>query len=80
MNFFTTIFKAPIKVYSLIISPLLGANCRFHPTCSSYALEALEKHGPIYGSWLGLKRIIKCNPFGSHGFDPVPPIKNKADL
>jgi hypothetical protein len=80
MNIITNILRIPIKAYRLILSPLLGANCRFEPSCSSYALEALEKHGPLYGSWLIAIRIIKCNPWGGHGFDPVPTVKNKNIL
>ena len=70
----------PIKAYRLILSPLLGTNCRFEPSCSSYAVEALEKHGPLYGTWLTTKRIIKCNPWGSHGFDPVPKKKKEKSF
>ncbi len=69
------LLKVPIKVYQLFLSPLLQSNCRFEPTCSAYALKALETHGPIHGSWLSLKRILKCNPLGGKGLDPVPPKK-----
>ncbi len=62
-----------IKIYQLILSPLLGSNCRFHPTCSAYAAEAIEKHGVIKGGYLSLRRIVKCHPFHDGGFDPVPP-------
>ena len=62
-----------VKGYRLVISPLLGSNCRFQPTCSSYALEALEKHGAIRGGWLAAKRIAKCHPWGGSGIDNVPP-------
>ncbi len=62
-----------VKGYRLVISPLIGSNCRFHPTCSSYALEALDKHGAIRGGWLALKRITKCHPWGGSGIDNVPP-------
>lgn len=61
-----------IKVYQKFISPLLGSQCRFTPTCSHYAKEALEKHGPLKGLWLAVRRIAKCNPWGGHGYDPVP--------
>ena len=77
MKIITTLLTIPIKAYRLILSPLLGPNCRFEPSCSSYALEALEKYGPLYGAWLIAKRIIKCNPWGGQGFDPVPIEKNK---
>lgn len=61
-----------IKFYQAAISPLLGPKCRFTPTCSHYGVEALKKHGPIKGLWLTLKRLSKCHPWGSSGFDPVP--------
>ena len=66
-------FIAIIKIYQWTISPILGANkCRFTPTCSNYALEALKKYGVIKGTWLAIKRISRCHPFGGHGYDPVP--------
>ena len=61
-----------IRVYQLIISPLLGSNCRFMPTCSEYAMESLRSHGLIKGSFLTIKRIGKCHPWGGHGYDPIP--------
>ena len=61
-----------IKVYRLGISPVLGPNCRFTPTCSAYALEAIKKYGPGKGLLLSIKRILKCNPFHEGGYDPVP--------
>ena len=67
-----TILIAIIRFYQLAISPLLGSNCRFYPTCSHYAREALEKHGALRGSWLALKRIGRCNPWHAGGVDPVP--------
>ena len=66
------IVSIPIRFYRLVISPLIGSNCRYHPTCSSYTLEALEKHGAIKGGRLAIKRILKCHPFGSSGIDNVP--------
>lgn len=65
-------FIALIKLYQWIISPILGPKCRFTPTCSNYALEALKKYGVIKGTWLTVKRISRCHPFGGHGYDPVP--------
>jgi uncharacterized protein len=66
-------FVLLIKFYQLAISPLLGASkCRYTPTCSTYAIEALKKYGPIKGVWLAAKRIISCNPWGGQGYDPVP--------
>jgi len=61
-----------IRVYQLSISPFLGANCRYSPTCSQYSLEAIEKYGPFKGTWLAIKRISSCHPWGGHGHDPVP--------
>ncbi|MBR5885973.1 MAG: membrane protein insertion efficiency factor YidD [Alistipes sp.] len=61
-----------VRFYQLCISPLKPATCRFTPTCSSYALQALQKYGPIKGSWLALKRILRCHPWGGSGYDPVP--------
>lgn len=65
-------FITLIKTYQITISPFLGNNCRFHPTCSSYMIEAITKHGTVEGIKLGMKRISKCHPFGNKGFDPVP--------
>ncbi|MEM7103552.1 MAG: membrane protein insertion efficiency factor YidD [Bacteroidota bacterium] len=61
-----------IRFYKAVISPILPASCRYTPTCSTYALEAIKKHGPIKGGWLAAKRIVSCNPWGGHGHDPVP--------
>lgn len=61
-----------VKIYKWIISPLFPNACRFYPTCSEYTIEALHKHGIIIGLWLGLKRILRCNPFNKGGYDPVP--------
>jgi len=66
------IASIPIRFYRLVISPLIGSNCRYHPTCSSYALEALEKHGALKGGQLAIKRIFKCHPLGGSGIDNVP--------
>ena len=66
------VFIKIIKIYQKTISPLLGQNCRYHPTCSQYAIEALTLHGVFYGSFLAIKRIIKCNPWGGSGIDSVP--------
>lgn len=63
---------ALIKVYQLIISPWMGPSCRYTPTCSQYGIEALKKYGPLKGGWLTVKRILRCNPWGGHGHDPVP--------
>lgn len=69
---FTSLLIIPIKIYQIIISPLLGPSCRFTPTCSQYAVEAIQKYGPFKGSWLSFKRILKCHPWGGSGYDPVP--------
>ena len=66
-----------VRLYRLAISPWLGANCRFDPTCSSYAIEALQTHGLFKGAWLAAKRIGRCHPWGGSGYDPVP--KNSRD-
>ena len=69
---FSLLLIIPIKIYQTIISPLLGPSCRFTPTCSQYAVEAIQKYGPFKGSWLSFKRILKCHPWGGSGYDPVP--------
>lgn len=61
-----------VKFYQHFISPLTPATCRFTPTCSHYTLEAIQKHGAFKGTWLGLKRISRCHPWGGSGYDPVP--------
>lgn len=65
-------FVGLVRLYQLTISPWLGSNCRFHPTCSQYMLESLRTHGLIKGLYLGTKRILRCHPWGGSGFDPVP--------
>ncbi len=77
---FEKIFILFIKFYQLSISPLLGSNCRYNPTCSQYTIDAIKTWGPIKGTWLGAKRISKCHPFGGHGYDPVPEKKEKKDV
>ena len=72
IKFLNFIFIIPIKLYQILLSPLLGQSCRYHPTCSQYAVEAIEKYGPIKGIWLGIKRIARCHPWGGSGHDPVP--------
>lgn len=73
MNIISKILIAPIRFYQLYISPLTPPACRFKPTCSQYAIEALRTHGPIKGLILATWRILRCNPWGGHGYDPVPP-------
>ena len=62
----------PVRAYRLLLSPWIGHSCRYQPTCSAYALEALERHGAIRGGWLALRRIGRCHPWGGSGYDPVP--------
>jgi uncharacterized protein len=61
-----------VRGYQVVLSPLLPAACRYYPSCSAYAIEALERHGAMRGSWLAIRRIGRCNPFRPGGFDPVP--------
>jgi uncharacterized protein len=61
-----------IRFYQKIISPLLGSNCRYYPTCSHYMVEAIEKYGVARGGWMGLQRIMRCHPWHKGGYDPVP--------
>ena len=68
-----SLLLALIDAYRLLLSPFFGARCRFYPTCSSYAREAIEVHGSLRGSWLAAKRILKCHPWHPGGVDPVPP-------
>lgn len=72
MSFFAFLLSLPIRLYRLVLSPLLPRACRFYPSCSAYALTALEKHGAIYGSALTVRRICRCHPFNDGGLDPVP--------
>jgi putative membrane protein insertion efficiency factor len=65
-------FIALVRFYQLAISPLLPGACRYSPSCSEYGIQALRKHGVMYGGWLTLKRFLSCNPWGGHGHDPVP--------
>lgn len=67
----------PVRAYRLIFSPWVGFHCRYHPTCSQYALEALERHGAVRGTWLMLRRIARCHPWGRSGHDPVPERKER---
>jgi putative membrane protein insertion efficiency factor len=61
-----------IRLYQVLLSPLLGSNCRFHPTCSAYGVEAFRKWGALRGGWLTARRIARCHPWGGQGYDPVP--------
>ena len=66
------LLRVLVRGYQLILSPLVPACCRYQPTCSAFALEALAKHGALKGSWLTLRRIARCHPLGGEGYDPVP--------
>ena len=69
---FTTLLILPIRFYRAAISPMFPPACRYVPTCSQYAIEAITKYGPVKGLWLAVKRILRCHPWGGSGFDPVP--------
>ena len=66
-----------IRLYQKYVSPYTGRHCRYYPSCSDYAIEAIRIHGPLKGGWLAAKRILRCNPFGGYGFDPVPQKEEK---
>lgn len=66
-----------IRFYQLAVSPWTPAACRYTPTCSSYAREAIETHGAMRGGWLALRRLARCHPWGGHGYDPVPPVEHE---
>lgn len=67
-----TVLIALLRFYRYAISPMLGRNCRFHPTCSEYAIEAIQRHGALRGGWLAARRVGRCHPFNPGGYDPVP--------
>ncbi|WP_141400617.1 membrane protein insertion efficiency factor YidD [Magnetospirillum sp. 15-1] len=72
-NLASLLMRGLIRLYQLLLSPVLPASCRFTPSCSAYAMQAIEEHGPVGGSWLGVKRICRCHPWNDGGYDPVPP-------
>lgn len=72
------LFIGAIRLYQLFLSPLLGANCRFTPSCSAFGVEAIRLHGPWRGGWLTLRRIARCRPGGGWGYDPVPPSQSRS--
>ena len=71
------LLAAPVHLYRLCVSPLLPPTCRHLPTCSEYALTALQRHGARRGGWMALRRLARCHPWGGSGFDPVPPARSK---
>ena len=71
MNSLKTFFISLIKFYKIFLSPFLGANCRYVPTCSDYAIQAIEQKGIIKGIYISFKRVLRCHPFGKSGYDPV---------
>ena len=71
-NLLAKILIGMIRLYQVTLSPFIGRACRYTPTCSNYGIEAIRKHGPFKGSWLTLKRVLSCNPWGGSGYDPVP--------
>lgn len=73
MNPLTLLLRTLIRLYQWVLAPVLGANCRYEPSCSAYAYEAIGVHGPVVGSWLALRRLLRCHPWGGWGYDPVPP-------
>ena len=72
MRWLSSLLIFPIRLYQRYISPLTPPSCRYTPTCSQYAIEAIRKHGPLKGLYLGISRILRCHPWGGHGYDPVP--------
>jgi uncharacterized protein len=69
------ILRLLIRAYQLLVAPVLGNNCRYWPSCSHYAAEAIEAHGAARGGWLALRRVARCHPWGGSGVDPVPPVR-----
>lgn len=77
MNLYERCVRGALRAYKWTLSPLIGRQCRFLPTCSEYAADALIRHGPWRGSWLATRRLCRCHPWGGSGYDPVPP-RDKA--
>ncbi|MDG1457176.1 MAG: membrane protein insertion efficiency factor YidD [Pseudoprimorskyibacter sp.] len=77
---FVWLLILPIRAYRLFLSPWLGHSCRFQPSCSAYAIEALQIHGPVRGLWLTVRRITRCHPWGASGFDPVPLVTKRKTM
>lgn len=78
-NPLTLLLIGLVRTYQYVVSPMIGPRCRYWPTCSAYAVEALQLHGPLRGGWLALRRFLRCHPWGGHGVDPVPGKAAEAD-
>jgi len=74
------LFELLIRLYQVTLSPFIGRSCRFYPTCSNYALEAIHTHGALRGGWLALRRLSKCHPFHPGGYDPPPPREHRPHI
>lgn len=74
----SALLRGAIRAYQLLISPLLLPSCRYLPSCSDYAAEAIARHGPFFGSWLALRRLLRCHPWGGSGYDPVPALRHPS--
>ena len=79
-KFFNIILIGLVKVYQIALSPILGSNCRYHPTCSHYMIDAIKEWGPLKGTWLGLRRLSTCHPWGGHGLQEVPKNPKKQPI
>ncbi len=80
MRIINRALSGAIRLYQLAVSPYLAMSCRYHPTCSCYAREAIMKHGAIAGGWMGLRRIARCHPWSGAGYDPVPKKRHDRQL
>jgi putative membrane protein insertion efficiency factor len=72
MNPLALLLRALVRAYQWTVAPVIGVNCRYAPSCSEYACEAIERHGALGGTWLALRRLLRCHPWGGWGYDPVP--------
>lgn len=79
MTIYERCVRGALRAYKLTLSPLIGRQCRFVPTCSEYAADALISHGPVVGAWLATKRLCRCHPWGGTGFDPPPPPRQRGE-